>query len=164
MERWCVSLFRVEVVLTFDSISFFPVTSHLVPIENFLMNGPLGDSDWWEKNSNDDGSSAKDDGESTTSEIPQEEGEEVTSNEQPFKGKRFCNRGLQTWSLARQAWIAEGRGSGNELPKAPPIPASFKSELVKCLADRRHFELSQRISLHCLIDSYQEVWNDGASE
>lgn len=146
------------------------------------MNGPLGDSDWWE-NDDGDGDDAESDACSETfreeecalSRQPRSEEEEeeeeaggVDFAPHPnFRGnanRRFTNRGRQTWCLARAAWVAAGRGSGNELVKSPPIPPPFKKELVRCLGDRRHFELSQRIALGCVIDAYQEVWADGSSE
>jgi hypothetical protein len=132
------------------------------------VNGPLGHSDWWEDEASRDGSSAEGgEDESTTSEQQEKDTsskEEGVHDELPFKGKRFCNRGLLAWSQAREAWVSLGRNTGTESARASPIPDSFKKELVKCLADRRHFELSQRISLRDMIDAYQDVWNDEASK
>lgn len=77
------------------------------------------------------------------------------------KERRFCNRGLETWRRGRKAWCEEGRSRWDGKKKAKPIPASFQKELVKCLADRRAFELSQSIPLRDMIEAYTIVWNAG---
>lgn len=88
-----------------------------------------------------------------------------------YSGQRFVNRGYELWSLSRHAWVTAATVADDKsatttkttaLVKSPPIPAAFRKELIKCLADRRQFELSQRIALSCVIDAYQQVWQNGA--
>lgn len=87
--------------------------------------------------------------------------------------KRFCNRGLQTWYLARQKWRPTSTDQGDSLPMmkakkstlhSPVIPESFRKELKQCLIDRRHFELSQSIPLSCVVDTYIEVWQENGCD
>lgn len=133
------------------------------------MNGPPSDSDWWE-DATSDAKAAEGDEQSITSKKHMEENcsDEVEDYdlklEQPMKGKQFCNRGFLIWSQSREVWVSQGRDTGAEMEKSPPIPSSFRKELVRCLTDRRHFELSQRISLRDMIDAYQDVWNDESCE
>jgi hypothetical protein len=86
-------------------------------------------------------------------------------------GKRFCNRGLQTWYRARQSWIAavSTTDQASEVLQKKkktrfPIPDAFRKELVQCLIDRRQFELSQSIPLSCVVDAYQEVWRENGCD
>jgi hypothetical protein len=117
----------------------------LLRSENFLK-APLSESDWWESDA--------DDSSSTASSSEEDEGKEA---------RRFRNLGLHTWSQGRKAWREAGRE--DYVPKIrQPIPSSFKKELVKCLAQRRQFELSQRIPLGDMIEAYTEAWNGGSSE
>jgi len=114
-------------------------------LENFLK-APLSEVDWWE--------SDVDDASSTASSSEEDEGKEA---------RRFRNLGFRAWSQGREAWREAGRK--DYVPKLHhPLPSPFKKELVKCLAQRRQFELSQRIPLRDMIDAYAEVWNDSASE
>lgn len=86
-------------------------------------------------------------------------------------GKRFCNRGLQTWYLARQKWVSTTPTEHQESMKVkkptsacPIIPESFRKELKQCLIDRRQFELSQSIPLSCVINAYEEVWRENGCD
>ena len=84
--------------------------------------------------------------------------------------KRFCNRGLQTWHLARQKWLTTACDTVVPLKTKKPssmcpvIPESFRKELKQCLIDRRQFELSQSIPLSCVVDAYQEVWQENGCD
>ena len=85
--------------------------------------------------------------------------------------KRFCNRGLQTWYLARQKWLTKSEHDDTVSMKTkkpaslcPIIPESFRKELKQCLIDRRQFELSQSIPLSCVVDTYQEVWQENGCD
>jgi hypothetical protein len=80
------------------------------------------------------------------------------------KGKRFCNRGLQTWHQARRTWLSMERERTATTKKPPTIPESFRKELIQCLIDRRQFELSQGIPLSCVVNAYQEVWNENGCD
>lgn len=124
------------------------------------MNQTLCESDWWEEDdSSDDGESSV--GESTTSELSYSS-KELSPAGTTMPGKverRFRNRGLETWKQGRQAWCSESRSQSGPIKKAKPIPASFQKELVKCLADRRQFELSQSIPLADMIEAYTIVWS-----
>jgi hypothetical protein len=89
------------------------------------------------------------------------------------KQKKFVNQGLALWLQGREAWkttrpavTATTPVPGGVRRRDPAsIPDSFKKELVKCLGDRRHFELSQRIPLSTMIEAYQEAWkNERANE
>jgi len=152
--------------------------------ENFL-DRPLNESDWWEDDADDDddsSSSADDDDESTASlssfssqgassvPTPTSSTDSTTPAEQHRTNieknkQRFCNRGLQTWNRGRQVWREQGRRQFDaKTMKAKPIPASFQKELVKCLADRRQFELSQQIPLRDMIEAYTVVWASGAEK
>ena len=126
--------------------------------ENFLSKA-LSESDWWEdeEDSSDDEASV---GESSTSESSYSTKELSPLGEMPGKvERRFRNRGLEAWKQGRKVWCSEGRNQWDGKNKAKPIPASFQKELVKCLADRRQFELSQPIPLADMIESYTIVWN-----
>ena len=127
-------------------------------IGNFL-NQTLCESDWWEEDdSSDDGESSV--GESTTSELSYSSKELSPAGTMPGKvERRFRNRGLETWKQGRQAWCTGDRSQSGAIKKAKPIPASFQKELVKCLADRRQFELSQSIPLADMIEAYTIVWS-----
>lgn len=97
----------------------------------------------------------------------------LSSSEQPHDPpaihhrhcKHFRNRGYETWIAARQAWIDLGRENETNCPSSsssssrPPFPDKFKKELVKCLADRRQFELSNPIPLSEIIHAYNQAWN-----
>jgi hypothetical protein len=109
----------------------------------------------------------------------------ITSSHSHYQ-KVFVNRGLALWEQGREAWksapavlsnhphddhrsmlLATGDvallsplSSRRRDPAA--IPESFKRELVQCLEDKRHFELSQRIPLQTMIEAYQHVWNNGS--
>jgi hypothetical protein len=142
----------------------------------------MDDDDWWEDEENDehdtdddrddsscDGSSVDKEGVDFLSDPlarhpppPLGAAAAVEYGNNPYEGKRFCNRGLETWCRARAAWVSEC--SGKALRKSPPVPASFRKELIKCLADKRQFELSQRIALRCVISAYQQVWKDGDND
>ena len=84
--------------------------------------------------------------------------------------KRFCNRGLQTWYLARQKWLTtsehnEALCMKTKKPSSSPIiPDSFRKELKQCLIDRRLFELSQSIPLSCVVNVYEEVWKENGCD
>jgi hypothetical protein len=90
-----------------------------------------------------------------------------TNNSATNKQKKFVNQGLALWLQGREAWKTT-RPAATATATTPPggvrrrdpasIPDSFKKELVKCLGDRRHFELSQRIPLSTMIEAYQEAW------
>lgn len=119
----------------------------LICTENFLRS-PIQESDWWESA---DESSLVDDTDSVGR-------PEARPEQQQKRSKKFCNRGYETWIQGRQAWNT----ATSESPRKPykiVIPESFKAQLVKCLSDRRHFELSQRIPLSEMINAYQDVWN-----
>ena len=123
------------------------------------MNQTLCESDWWEEedSSDDDESSV---GESTASELSSSSKELSPLGAMPGKlERRFRNRGLETWKKGREAWCSESRSQSDAIKKAKPIPASFQKELVKCLADRRQFELSQSIPLADMIEAYTIVWS-----
>jgi hypothetical protein len=91
----------------------------------------------------------------------------TTNNE----GKKFCNRGLQTWHQARETWLSASKldqcSSSKDHRKkkdTPPIPESFRKELIQCLIDRRQFELSHSIPLVCVVDAYQQVWRENGCD
>jgi hypothetical protein len=141
-----------------------------------LLDGPIDDDDWWEDEEHDERDTDDDRDDSSCDGSLDEEGLDLSQQVarrhspqsdhdhvgNPYEGKRFCNRGLETWCRAREAWVSEC--SGKALRKSPPVPASFRKELIKCLADKRHFELSQRIALRCVISAYQQVWKDGDND
>jgi hypothetical protein len=118
-------------------------------------------------------------------EISGSEGNHTLSLKTTNNRKRFCNRGLQTWYLARQKWLSAstsvsdhndyettGNSSSSTTNKKksalgkPPIiiPESFRKELKQCLIERRQFELSQSIPLSCVIDTYEEVWRENGCD
>ena len=113
---------------------------------NFLR-APIQESDWWE--SADESSEVDDD--SVAEARPEQQ--------PPKRPKKFCNRGYETWIQGRQAWKECVSDPSPRKNYKIVIPESFKAQLVKCLSDRRHFELSQRIPLSEMINAYQDVWN-----
>lgn len=156
--------------------------------ENFLARGRLVESDWWEDcddasscssssdSSDHDGSCFSDDDESRVStdveqlqkyyyeQLENERRQNTSTDSWPKHGKRFCNRGLQTWSQARQAWLSPEQRGATKKKKAPRIPESFRKELIQCLIERRQFELSQSIPLSCVVNAYEEVWNENGCD
>jgi len=123
------------------------------------LDKALTESDWWEEE-NDGSSDDESVGESTISKSSFSSKEiSPGSAPPPLKERKFCNKGLQTWNQGRQAWRDEGRTHFDAKNKAKPIPAAFQKELVKCLGDRRQFELSQRIPLRDMIEAYTIVWS-----
>jgi hypothetical protein len=81
--------------------------------------------------------------------------------------KKFVNQGLALWEQGREAWKSSATTPPSRRRDPAAIPDSFKRDLVKCLGDKRHFELSQRIPLSTMIDAYQQVWENernGANE
>lgn len=166
----------------FHMLKFHCSLCHLS--ENFLADGPFVDADWWEdcddsdssssssNSMNDDGSFFSDDDESRIS-VNVEELQQYYEQQQQQasrnaidapRRKRFCNRGLQIWCQARQSWRTPSAGHRGKKKKALPIPESFRKELVKCLVERRQFELSQSIPLSCVINAYEQVWHENGCD
>jgi hypothetical protein len=156
--------------------------------ENFLTDGPFEEADWWEDcddfdssnsssdSENDDGSFLSDDDESRVSmDVEQlqkyyaQQRKQLEHESQHNRtidskvSKRFCNRGLQTWCQSRQVWLSPATKSGKK-KKAPPIPESFRKELIQCLVERRQFELSQSIPLSCVVNAYEQVWTENGCD
>jgi hypothetical protein len=176
-------------------------------IENFLENGRISESDWWEyadegreiiarpeevevdddeeepeeeeeqdeyEDDNDQASLASAGGSgatpSSSSLSPSSETSSsssavvVNSGNSTKKPKKFVNQGLALWVQGREAWQTSRPTAGaTPIPRRrdpAAIPDSFKKELVKCLGDRRHFELSQRIPLSTMIEAYQVAWEN----
>jgi hypothetical protein len=157
-------------------------------IENFLENGRINESDWWTTTQDSEGE--------LEIAVPKQEHEENvvvggdhdnhdeeqdeydndqtslasaggTTASSTRSSKKFVNQGLALWEQGREAWKSSPTTPPSRRRDPSAIPDSFKRDLVKCLGDKRHFELSQRIPLSTMIDAYQQVWENernGANE
>lgn len=90
--------------------------------------------------------------------------------------KEFHNCGYTGWLRVREAWrqpvivnvdsMAASR-NGEMINEGGPrrgVPPTVKRELVKCLQERRHFELSRSIPLKDMIEAYCEAWESESEE
>lgn len=89
--------------------------------------------------------------------------------------KKFHNCGLTGWLRVREAWLqpdidnVESGTNGetaeeNIVRSRRGVPPSLKKDLVKCLQDRRQFELSRSIPLKDMIEAYCEAWEAESDE
>jgi hypothetical protein len=112
---------------------------------------------------------------------PEHSGSTVTENSTiTTTPVEFYNCGYATWVQVRHAWknssnnttvsAASTNLSKSISSKSPPalssspsviVTESVRSDLVKCIKDRRHFELSRSIPLKIIINAYNEAWADG---
>jgi hypothetical protein len=150
--------------------------------ENFVFKqGTLQESDWWESDSQTEEEGLElsfsvdsrerrmekdapwNDSSSTSSSAVLVSSSEAEDTIHHRHCKHFRNRGYETWVAARQAWIEQGRDDAVAVQESssrrPPVPDKFKKELVKCLADKRQFELSRPIPLSEIIHAYNQAWN-----
>jgi hypothetical protein len=150
--------------------------SHLTVllIENILSAGPPIESDWWEEEEESCASSSSSslDGESDDT-PPDAVGTDSASSSLPKRRVRFRNVGYLTWQRVQHNWKSSGGSlhgtQDSDLPTAtraaarPPTP-SAKRELVKGLANNRHFEMKHRVRLPDLLAIYNEMWTEEWSD
>lgn len=129
-----------------------------------MENGRIREADWWQTHRESDDEEDEYDELSVSSAAEDTTTMNSSSNTAaPKQQRKFVNQGYTLWSQGRAAW-KQAKSPEACRRRTTSIPESFKSELVKCLGDRRQFELSQRIPLKTMIEAYQVVWNADPNE
>jgi hypothetical protein len=81
--------------------------------------------------------------------------------------RRFRNRGLETWEVARNAWrqpcVEENMNTKRRVPYVPtrsdpPSPA-VRKKLVQNVARDRQYTLPRQMPLSEIMSVYQEIWH-----
>jgi hypothetical protein len=150
----------VLILSTYTELSFPFVSS----AENILLTGALQESDWWE----DDLSVSEDSKEVAAGNVSSAAAYRYNGAE-VVKGKRFRNRGLETWLQTREAWNLCNCQSTTEEQNYDVVAKypsqALKKDLVKSLGDKsREFSLPRRLPLSAMVDVYTEIWNGSGSD
>lgn len=77
------------------------------------------------------------------------------------QNRAATKKAKQKTTASSSQWRQQLQKQERQKQRNEPIPENVKRDLIKCIKERRHFQLSRSVPLKDIIDAYTEVWADG---